>query len=349
MDTARQARLLWKLLSQSNPATTVAELLCGHPGLRHIVARVQSLADSDYAELQVNWLAREFTPFEPVRLVLAFYGMEKYEAALPKSVRGSFLQGAPIAEDVREGRDGDWPLPLMPAAGSYPVALDPLPPAGLWAMHEPLRPPQRRELRIAPDELRRTIHTALQGHGAPWGVAEEAAAIVAFAHACGEPALAAMLAQCKAGLAPKGYAMTPVREGQGWQLDARGMAAMLAAPGALDLACATREQVVVTNVAGAAMLGQLEARGAERGLAALVQCAPDAGRFSIAILGEAGERVASRRTALRNRMDAWQREGLTIAVSDYEALNRAAATLLVPVSEVPRLRPGEESDPLKVF
>lgn len=41
----------------------------------------------------------------------AFYGMEKFEAAFPKSVRGTFMQGAPIAEDVAAGRDGRWPLP----------------------------------------------------------------------------------------------------------------------------------------------------------------------------------------------------------------------------------------------
>jgi hypothetical protein len=343
MDTARQVRVLWRTLAQADAQSTVAELLCAHPELRHIAARVQSLAESPYAELRVNWLAREFSPFEPVRLLLALYGMEKFEAALPKSVRGSFLQGAPIAEDVREGRDGDWPLPLIPAAGSHAVTLDPLPPAGLGAVRDAPRPAQRRELRIAPAELARMAQNALQGHGAPLGVAEEAAAIVAFAHACGEPALAAMLEQCDAGLAPNGYAMTLVREGMGWRLDARGMAAILAAPAALDLACATRQQVVVTNAPGAKMLGQLESRCTERGLAGRVECTLDASSFSITILDCTAE------PTLRNKMRAWQQEGLTIAVAELEALNRAAAKLLVPVSEVPRLRPQEDPDPLKVF
>ena len=348
METAHRARALMDALKESRDDLSVAELLCARPEFRHIVARVQSLADSEYAELRVNWLAPDFSPFEPVRFVLAFYGMEKFESALPKSVRGSFLQGAPIAEDVAEGRDGDWPYPLIPAPGSHPVRLAPLPPAGWGAVRGAPKPSPRSVLRIAPAELQRTVHTAMQGHGAPWGVAEEAAAIVAFAHACGEPALAAMLAQCQSGLAPNGYAMTPTRDREGWRLDARGMAAILAAPAALDLACATREPVAVTNATGAAMLGQLEWRFAERGLVGLVKYAHEGGGFSLAGRCEAAE-AARVGTALRNRMDAWQREGLTIAATELAELNRAAAALLVPVVDVPRLRPGEESDPLKMF
>ena len=63
-------------------------------------------------------LAHDFSPFATIRFALSFFGMEKFEAAPPKSVRGVFMQGAPIAEDVAAGRDGDWPFPLLPQPGA---------------------------------------------------------------------------------------------------------------------------------------------------------------------------------------------------------------------------------------
>lgn len=378
MDTARQAGLLWRALQEAPAGQSVAEFLCARPDLRHIVARAQSLAASPYGELQVNWLAPDFSPFGPVRFVLAFYGMEKFEAALPKSVRGAFLQGAPLAEDVAQGRDGRWPYPVIPAAGSDPTRLDPLPPAGLGAVKHKPAPAARSALRIAPDELRRTIHSALQAHGAPWGVAEDAAGIVSFAHARGEPALAAFLAQCEQGLVPVSAAMTPVREGAGWTLDARGSAALVAAPAALDLACAHPGMpVTVRQAAGAAMLGHLALRCAERGHFGLVRwngghaaagvdadgpwyahgsgeppaahiAAPAPGEFTIVCLPE-GARSGWQGESMVPRLTAWQQQGLVIRMDTLKALEAAAAKLFVPVADVPRLRPNEESDPLKVF
>lgn len=395
MDTARQVGRLWRRLAHADPKARVAELLCTDPELRHIVARVQSLAGSPYAELRVNWLAPDFSPFEPVRWILSYFGMEKFEAARPKSVRGAFLQGAPIAEDVARGRDGDWPWPVIPAIGSHAVELAPLPPAGLDAVKALPKVPVRAELRIAPAELARTVHTALHAAGAPWGVAEEAGALVAFAHALGEPALEAALAQFRAGLAPNGAAARPTRDGDLWRLDANGASALVAAPAALDLACAVSPSaVLVENTSGAAMLAQLAFRCAERGhfglalwrggFAAagpgrenpwLVAGTDHPGKGRIAALGALAVDLSARVAAtggfgllclnadvgaataapawggseMRNRMLAWQREGLTITPAQYAALNAAAAALLVPVADVPRLRPGEDPDPLKVF
>ena len=378
MDTARQAGRLWQALQEAPAAQTVAEFLCVRPDLRHIVARAQSLAGSPYGELQVNWLAPAFSPFEPVRFVLAFYGMEKFESALPKSVRGAFLQGAPLAEDVARGRDGSWPYPVIPAAGTDATRLDPLPPAGLGAVKHKPRPAPRSSLRIAPDELRRTVHSALQAHGAPWGVAEDAAGIVSFAHAMGEPALAAFLAQCEQGLVPGTASMAPVREGKGWRLEAQGCAALVAAPAALDLACAHPGlPVTVRGATGAAMLGQLALRCAERGAFGLVRWsggyaaagvdrdgpwyasgagepraalvpAPAHGEFTILCLAE-GARGDWEGESLAPRLTAWQQQGLVIRMDTLKALEAAAAKLFVPVADVPRLRPHEESDPLKVF
>jgi hypothetical protein len=54
-------------------------------------------------------------------------------------------------------------------------------------------------------------------------------------------------------------------------------------------------------------------------------------------------------TELARRRAAWQREGLSIARVQFEALSRAAAALWVPEGEEQRLRPDESTDALKVF
>jgi hypothetical protein len=114
--------------------------------------------------------------------------------------------------------------------------------------------PERRSLRIAPGDLARAVQTALQARGAALGVAEEAASMVVFAQACGQDAVGELLA-------------TPIEPS----------AALLAAPAALDLACAralTSPEGVgvegVVDVKGPYLLGETAMRAAERGLFALV-------------------------------------------------------------------------------
>ena len=64
--------------------------------------------------------------------------------------------------------------------------------------------------------------------------------------------------------------------------------------------------------------------------------------------GNAGS-VAWHASILRDRQIDWQRRGLAIAAAELAALNRTAAALLVPEAAVPRLRPHEDTDPLKIF
>jgi hypothetical protein len=45
----------------------------------------------------------------------------------------------------------------------------------------------------------------------------------------------------------------------------------------------------------------------------------------------------------------WQRSGITLTRAQYDAATLAASRLHVPEGDEPRLRPGEDIDPLKVF
>jgi hypothetical protein len=365
-DTVLRVRQLWDSLSQLDHDWSVARMLSVKPELRHIVARAQSLAAMPYAELRVNWLSKAFSPFGPVRLILALKGLDKFESVMPKQVRGAFLQGAPIAEDVALGRDGTWPFPLKPTSLEGPAALAPLPPNGLGAVRRAPSAPVRVGVRIAPHDLARAIYTALQAQGAPLGVAEEAGRMAVFAHGCGEDAASVVLQAGKDCLA----------------------SALLAAPAALDLACVEGSAPVPAKAPY--LLQEVALRCAARGL---VGCVAWEGRFAAAGPGRHGAWYAqgaivpalsevlpqlkpfnvSARPAsaeesedildallargilawdgaeLAHRRATWQREGLGITMAQYRELEKAAAALYVPDEQEQRLRPNESTDALKVF
>lgn len=363
MDVQRKVRELHAALARCGGEESTAALLAARPDLRHIVARVQSLAGMAYAELRADWLAKDFSPFGPVRFPLAFKGMDKLEAALPKSVRGALMQGAPIAEDVEDGKDGNWPFPPRPA-GPGPAPRQPLPAAGLNALcaAEKARPAgddQHLRLTVAPGEFWRTAHAALQGRGAALGVAQEAAQILTFAQGCGTPAVPVLLRHL-----------------------GRTDSALLAAPAALDLACVHGKHLVL-DVSDPWILGQLVLRCSQRGLAGLLlwreggksgyaYAAPGEGYVSGEgipegapafegsgfLLSCCAERrqleTASRSISwsedeLQSRFQSWQREGLTVPRAELDALYKAGGAIWVPAADEPRLRPGESTDALTNF
>jgi hypothetical protein len=367
MDTARKARALHLALAEE---CTVAELLAARPDLRHIVGRVQSLAGMQYAELRANWLGKSFSPFAPVRFPLAFKGMDKLETANPKSVRGELMQGAPIAEDVEDGVEGTWPFPPKPA-GPGPAPRQPLPaadhharPASEKAMDTQEDP--RQLLTVAPGDFSRTVWAALQGHGAELGVAEEAAQIVTFAQGCGVAAVPRLLRHL-----------------------GNSKSALLAAPAALDLACAkalaTGSGVeVVDGVEDPSLLGQIVLRAARRGLLGMLLWRDGTAGYAISgpgpwfawgelkgsaevTLEDGSFAIICRKGApmpqnmldsaavywdeleLRSRLFLWQRDGLTLPKAELEALYKAGGAIWVPAAGEPRLRPGESTDALKNF
>ncbi len=282
MDTQWQVRRLLAHLDAVDPDIRVAEIVARRPDLRHVVARVQALRGMAYSELRDDWLAKDFSPFASVRLVLSLKGLEKFEAAPPKSVRGTFMQGAPIAEDVAQGRDGDWPYALMPANAnaSADVMLVPLPvPTGHLPPALPPYPTNADEMRrIAPREFARMVQNALQGHGAALGVAEDASLLVMAAQAQDPTAAGTVLQQLARGLVS---ADRPVEicnfetcgELRIARLKAQGASALLAAPAALDLACMlARAQpqamgvALADTVAHAGLVRELALHCAQRGL-----------------------------------------------------------------------------------
>jgi hypothetical protein len=93
---------------------TVAEFLLGHPEHRFMTERVQSLAELPYGEIRGHVSHRDFQACHLIRFALSLLGMEDFDPRSSLWVRGTFLQGAPIAQDLAAGFEGDWIYPLEP-------------------------------------------------------------------------------------------------------------------------------------------------------------------------------------------------------------------------------------------
>lgn len=304
MDFPLQLRHAWQVLRAMPQDRPLAGVLCERPDLRHAIARVQSQSGAQYCDLRQPWLSARYTPFEATRFVLAFYGMEKFEAAFPKSVRGTFMQGAPIAEDVAAGRDGRWPFTLKPdpANPGAQSELAPLPPnAGKSvAVTVAATAPEPDVMIFAPRELARAVQTALQGHGMPLGVAEEAGTLVAFAQHRGDPAVATALLHCEDCRVSAFTVPDPARSwpesGGPLILHARNASALAAAPAGLDLALARCLRsprgvgaVLMVQSLDAWLVRSIVLRSARRGvLTVLLWRAPDAAGDSVSGYSVAG-------------------------------------------------------------
>lgn len=294
LDTPLRAAALRDALAAVPADRSIGELLLARPELRAIARRVQALAGHPYGELRANPLDARFDPFEPIRLVLALYGLEKFEAAPPKSVRGTFLQGAPIAEDVAHGHDGDWPYPRMPAddapADGPPPLPDPKPRVARTAVAAPATEPRR----VAPDELARMLRIALQGHGATLGEAQDIADLVAFTARLDVDAVTAALDDCARGRIAIARDRRLLARGPSFaRVDAAGASLIAVAPAALDLAVADLHHgglelgaVRLDRVVRAAQAAAIVRQAAVDGRHALLAWA-DGGRCGFAV-GEPG-------------------------------------------------------------
>jgi hypothetical protein len=114
VDLVGELQALHRDLQAVDPAQSVGAFLFAHPQHRETVERVQSAAGLPYGEIRANVLSENFEPCHLIRFLLTLYGMEKLDPQSRLWVRGTFLQGAPTAEDIAQGVEGDWTFPLAP-------------------------------------------------------------------------------------------------------------------------------------------------------------------------------------------------------------------------------------------
>jgi len=111
---AREVQALRRAL-EGQPDASVAAFLLAHPEHRHWVARVQSLASLDYAEIRDNLLDRSCLPIDILRCKLAFFGAARFDPKSDRWVRVTLFQGAPLADEFGHADADDWAFAATPA------------------------------------------------------------------------------------------------------------------------------------------------------------------------------------------------------------------------------------------
>jgi hypothetical protein len=114
VDVPGAVQALRRDLDRFDPEAPVAEVLLRHPEHRYMIERAQQTAGHAYGEVRGHITHRDFQPCHLIRFALSLLGMEDFDPRSKLWVRGTFLQGAPIAEHLVAGREGDWIYPLAP-------------------------------------------------------------------------------------------------------------------------------------------------------------------------------------------------------------------------------------------
>lgn len=114
VDIALQVQRLENELRSFAGSDTVANVLFEHPEYRYLVERIQSVHGLPYAEIRGNLLDADFIPLHLVALVKSFWGIQKTHPANKGWVKGTFFQGAPLPEDIRDGGGSYWLYPPRP-------------------------------------------------------------------------------------------------------------------------------------------------------------------------------------------------------------------------------------------
>lgn len=117
VNVAGAAQELAAALTPASAHEPVGLFLLRHPGLAHMVARVQLAQRMPYTEIRANIIHRDFLPMDGIRLLLAQFGLEASSPYSTRWVRGVFFQGAPLSSELRQPLDAAWMFPIE-SAGS---------------------------------------------------------------------------------------------------------------------------------------------------------------------------------------------------------------------------------------
>ncbi len=93
---------------------SIAEFLLQYPQHRYIIARVHSLANFPYAEIQDNLLDIDCLPIDLLRCKLSLFGATRFDPKSQLWTRITLFQGAPLVDDLSEAGADDWAFPSVP-------------------------------------------------------------------------------------------------------------------------------------------------------------------------------------------------------------------------------------------
>lgn len=257
VDVAGAVQLLHRRMESVAPAMSVGEFLLLHPDLPHVVSRVQLAAQLPYSEIRGNIIDRDFLPMDGIRFLLSTMGLESSHPHNTRWVRGVFLQGAPLIQDLSAGgREAQAPA-YLPASG----AMDDCP-------RQAVVP--HLKMHISVPELQRQAPDVLRGLGGSIGNADdgvECFVLSQIALGCGHQLLR------ETDLSPRKAAPTLRHDSGLVHIDLHGESLLFCAARLSDFAATTKTELAlfVKNFSASGAIPYLLHRLADRGKVAFAQ------------------------------------------------------------------------------
>ncbi len=113
---AREVQRLAQALEDApDEEESVAAFLLRRPAFRHILRRVQAMANHPYGEIRGNLLAEDCLPIDLLRCKLSFFGASKFDPKSDRWTRITLFQGAPLPQELGTPTAEDWSLPVLEA------------------------------------------------------------------------------------------------------------------------------------------------------------------------------------------------------------------------------------------
>ncbi len=109
--TARDIHNLHRDLARMDAGAGIAAFLLDHPEHRHIVRRLQALADQPYAEIRDNLIGADLLPIDLLRCKLSFFGAGKFDPRSDRWVRITMYQDAPFPHELGRLPADAWAYP----------------------------------------------------------------------------------------------------------------------------------------------------------------------------------------------------------------------------------------------
>ncbi len=100
--------------NHSRPDQNVAHFIVQNPTYSGIVARIQTMALSQYGEIRENLAHKDVLPIHLLRCKLSFFGVSKFDPRSRLWVRNTMFQGAPLISDFGKPFADDWQFPIKP-------------------------------------------------------------------------------------------------------------------------------------------------------------------------------------------------------------------------------------------
>jgi hypothetical protein len=100
--------------NQISPNQDVAHFVVQNPTYSGIVARIQTMAQSQYGDIRENLVHTDVLPIHLLRCKLSFFGVSKFDPRSRLWVRNTMFQGAPLISDFGKVFADDWQFPIKP-------------------------------------------------------------------------------------------------------------------------------------------------------------------------------------------------------------------------------------------